>query len=81
MSALAMRKDAKCDRNQKTPENAETQPDDERGLGAEPVAVTEGAAAKPIDEPDSQHSNLATLEGRGLPVEAAATSRGCPTLL
>ncbi len=55
-----------------TPENAEAQQDDGRGLGAEPVAVTEGAAAKPFDEPDSQHSNLATLEGRGLPVEAAA---------
>jgi len=59
-----------------TPENAETQQDDERGLGAEPVAVTAGAAAKPLDEPDSQHSNLATLEGRGLPVEAAAPAEG-----
>jgi len=34
-----------------TPENAEAQQDDERGLGAEPVAVTEGAAARFGSEP------------------------------
>lgn len=56
-----------------TPKNAEAQQDDARGLGAEPVAVTEGAAATPLDEPGRQHSNLVTLEGPGLPVEAAAT--------
>ena len=57
-----------------TLENAEAPRDDERGLGDEPVAATEGAAPKPLDEPGHQPSNLATLEGPGFPVEAVATA-------